>query len=278
MIELPEALTLAKQMNETLQGKQVGFCVRGNSPMKFAFYTRPEEEYVELLKNKRVGQAVVFGNEIFLPMQPDYTLVLGGGGERIFYHENETTIPKKHQLLLGFADQTFLTVSIQMWGSVKLFSQSELVTGKNYYGYDLVSPLSDDFSLDYFKGLFAALPAGAKDALKFFLISKPGVSGLGNGYLQDILFNARIHPKRRAIELSAEQQGLLHETIRDVMRRATDAGGRSDELDLFGKPGGYQRILDSQAAGKPCPRCGTLVEKIQFMGGASYYCPSCQVN
>jgi formamidopyrimidine-DNA glycosylase len=61
-----------------------------------------------------------------------------------------------------------------------------------------------------------------------------------------------------------------------TLRAAVEAGGRTSELDLFGRPGGYARILDSASAGQPCPVCGAAIEKIQFMGGASYFCPSCQ--
>jgi formamidopyrimidine-DNA glycosylase len=60
--------------------------------------------------------------------------------------------------------------------------------------------------------------------------------------------------------------------VRDVAAKA----GRSDELDLFGKPGGYKRVMDSKAAGRPCLACGTKVKKIAYLGGACYFCPRCQ--
>ena len=56
----------------------------------------------------------------------------------------------------------------------------------------------------------------------------------------------------------------------------TEKGGRNDEVDLLGNPGGYVRIMDSRAAGQPCPKCGRTVEKIQYLGGACYFCPKCQ--
>ena len=65
----------------------------------------------------------------------------------------------------------------------------------------------------------------------------------------------------------------IMDTVQDVIA----AGGRYDETDLFGKPGGYVRLMDSHTAGKPCPECGHMVEKIQYLGGACYFCPSCQV-
>ncbi len=77
-------------------------------------------------------------------------------------------------------------------------------------------------------------------------------------------------------DLMAGAHGGLFAAITDTVRAATEKGGRNDEVDLFGKPGGYVRIMDSRAAGKPCPECGQAVEKIQYLGGACYFCPKCQ--
>jgi len=57
---------------------------------------------------------------------------------------------------------------------------------------------------------------------------------------------------------------------------AVTAGGRDTERDLLGRPGGYRCILDSRAAGEPCPVCGTAIEKMSYLGGACYFCPACQ--
>jgi formamidopyrimidine-DNA glycosylase len=99
---------------------------------------------------------------------------------------------------------------------------------------------------------------------------------VGNGYLQDILFRARMHPRRRALETSLEERRALYQATVQTLRAAVEGGGRESELDLFGRPGGYVKILDSASAGQPCPNCGTPIEKISFMGGASYLCPTCQ--
>jgi formamidopyrimidine-DNA glycosylase len=56
-----------------------------------------------------------------------------------------------------------------------------------------------------------------------------------------------------------------------------DKGGRNNETDLFGNPGGYIRIMDNAAVGKLCPDCGRKVKKIQYLGGACYFCPKCRI-
>jgi hypothetical protein len=108
--------------------------------------------------------------------------------------------------------------------------------------------------------------------------ANPGVLGVGNGYLQDILFAAGIHPRRKAVDLSAPERRALHKATRAVLGRAVTLGGRGSERDLYGRPGGYQRILHSETVGRPCPECGTPIRKIQYLGGASCFCPRCQTE
>ena len=276
MIEIPEALIIARQMSEELKGRQIESGVRGNVSHKFAFYSGSAEEYEAILRGKMMGQATGHGNAILASVKPDYTLVLGGGGERILFHQSESTLPKKHHLLLDYQDGTYLTVTVQGWGNVLLLHQSELVDHP-HVGEKRISPLSDGFTFEYLQGLFEELEEEDRRSVKFFIISEPGVWGVGNGYLQDILFRAKIHPRRRASDIVEEERRALHKAIRETLKQAVDLGGRDTERDLYNRRGGYRRIMDSKSVGKPCPECGTPVEKIQYLGGACYLCPSCQV-
>jgi len=278
MIELPEALVIAQQMNGELKGKRIASGIRGNAPHKFAFYNRPPEDYEAILRGKTMGQAIEHGSLIWASVEPDYVLVLGGGGERILFHRSEDTLPKKHQLMLHFQDDTHLTVTVQGWGFVQLFHQSEIVGQRGYHlGRKGISPLGAEFTFEYFQGLFRELEQEDPRSIKFFMISKPGIWGVGNGCLQDILFRAKIHPRRRCIDITESERRALHEAIKQTLKRAVELGGRDSERDLYNQPGGYRRILDSRNVGQPCPECGMTIEKTQYLGGASYFCPRCQI-
>lgn len=276
MIELVEALIIARQMDGELKGKRIESGIRGNAPHKFAFYSQPSEEYETNLKGKIMGETTDHGSAILACVEPDYVLVLGGGGERILFHPSEKTLPKKHQLLLQFQDGTYLTVTVQGWGNVLLLPWSE-AADHPHVGEGRVSPLSDAFTFEYFEGLFEELEEEDPRSVKFFIISQPGIWGVGNGYLQDILFRARIHPKRRAVDMGEGERRTLYEATRETLKQAVDMGGRDTERDLHNRPGGYRRIMDSRNVGQPCPECGTPIEKIQYLGGACYFCPGCQV-
>lgn len=275
MIELPEAQTIARQMSEELEGKRIESAMRGNSPHKFAFYSGTPEEYETLLQGKTLGVVSAHGSHILTSIEPDHLLVLGGGGERILFHRSEKTLPKKHQLLLRFEDGTYLTVTVQGWGAVFLLRREE-VADHPHIRFNAVSPLSKAFTYDYFQGLFEEVEAGDKRSVKYFVISEPGVVGVGNGCLQDILYRARIHPKRRVVDIAEEERRALYEAIQGTLQQMTELGGRDSERDLYNQRGGYRRILHSKSRGQPCPECGTPIVKIQYLGGAAYFCPHCQ--
>jgi formamidopyrimidine-DNA glycosylase len=276
MIEMPEAVKLAGQMDQALKGRRIKRGTRGNSPHKFAFYSGSPEEYEAILNGRTVGGSTVHGGEILTSIEPDYLLVTGCGGERILLHDSEVTLPKKHQLLLEFDGGSFLSVSVQGWGAALLVKRSE-ADSHPLVGPRRVSPVNEEFTFERFDGLFRELQSTDPRSTKYFVISKPGVWGVGNGYLQDILYRARVHPKRRAIELTDGERRALYDAIRLTIAEAIAQGGRDTERDLYNAPGGYVRILDSRAVGRPCRECGAAIEKISFLGGASYFCPRCQV-
>jgi len=275
MIELPEAHTIACQCTETLAGKAVAEGIRGNSPHKFAFYTGTPEEYAAILTGKRLAGAQEHGSSVAISLEPGYALVLGSGGERILYHLDGATVPTKHHLLLRFTDGTYLSVSIQGWGAAQLVPAAGVHT-RSLAGPARISPLSDAFTWEHFQGLLVEVPSGDRRSIKYWAISSPGIPGLGNGYLQDVLFRARLNPRRLALSLTEVERRALFEAVVVVLREATVLGGRDSERDLYNRPGRYTRILDSDMVGQPCPACGAPIVKMQYLGGSSYYCPSCQ--
>jgi len=275
VIELPEAMTFARQMTAELAGKRIATAVQSSSPHKFAFLSGSPEAYKEILEGRTLGETTARGRYVLTQIEPGYVLVLGEGGERILVHSTEKTLPKKHQLLLQFGDGTYLTVSVQGWGAVWLLEEVEVEQHK-YVGKPCVSPLSREFTFEYFDGLFDVLEEGYKKTIKYFIISEPGVCGIGNGYLQDVLFRARLSPRRRVAEISVGERQALFGAIRDTLSQAVELAGRSTERDLYNKPGGYAPVMRSKTKGTPCPACGAPIEKISYLGGSCYLCPDCQ--
>ena len=168
-----------------------------------------------------------------------------------------------------------MTFNMQMWGFVGLLEKSEIP--KHPYAEVGIPPLSDRFTLERFDQLLEEYPEKTKKGVKGFLVTSKHINGIGNGYLQDILFKAKIHPSRKIPTLKPEERKKLYTAIQDTMAEAIKLGGREDEHDLYDHPGGYKRLMSNQTAGQPCPNCGTAIQKISYLGGACYICPTCQV-
>jgi formamidopyrimidine-DNA glycosylase len=266
---------LSRQMNASLAGKTVRKGTLGNSPHKFVWYNRTQEEFQQLTAGKTAGQAYTCGRWLFLPLEPGYVLVLGECGGKTLFHPAGEALPPKYHLYLGFEDGCFLTATTQMWGAMELYARGEECQ-RQYIRDMRPYPTQPEFSPAYFSALVEELSHLEKRSAKALLTQDQLIPGLGNSIAQDILFKAHLHPRHPIDRMDARQVRALYDAILATVAEIVEQGGRSDEVDLFGRPGGYNRRMDKHAAGKPCPACGATVQSIQYLGGSCYFCPTCQ--
>ncbi|MDJ0754341.1 MAG: hypothetical protein QNJ45_12540 [Ardenticatenaceae bacterium] len=275
MFELPEYTILAGQMNDTLAGKTIRRGQLGNSPHKFVWYNRTHEEFERLTTGKIVGEACVRGRWLFLPLEPGYVLLLGECGGKILHHPPGSKLPKKYHLYIHFEDDSFFTVTTQMWGAMELYEPGE--AQKRELIRDMkTTPVEPGFTFNYFTTLIDELLAGPKRSVKSLLTQDQIIPGLGNAIAQDMMFRARLHPRHPLADLDTNQRKALYEAIVTTVAEVIEQGGRYDEYDLYGNRGGYVRLMDKNAVKRPCQECGGEVKKIQYLGGACYVCPGCQ--
>jgi formamidopyrimidine-DNA glycosylase len=275
MFELPECVILVNQINETLQGKTIKSGSLGNSSHKFVWYNRSPDEFAELTKGKKIGEAQVKGRWIFIPVDPGYILVLGECGGKLLYHLPGSKMPKKYHLYLTFEDDSFLTVTTQMWGAMELYEKGE-EQNREYIRDMRPTPVDPEFTHAYFTELIDTLTVGKKRSAKGLLTQDQIIPGLGNAIAQDILFRSHLHPRHPIADLSKNERKVLYNAIVSTVGEVIDKGGRYDEFDLYGQPGGYVRLMDKNAVARPCTGCGGEIEKIQYLGGSCYVCSNCQ--
>ena len=273
MIELPEAVVLPGQIETTLIGKRVGEVTVLQSPHKFAWFLGEPETYPERLRHKTVTSAEHHGGMVQVRLG-DTSLVFHEGPS-LRYITDPSGIPKKHQLLVEFTDSSFLSASIQMYGGIICFEHDEWDNEYYHAACSKPSPLTDAFTRDYFDEI-RGIAGFEKHSAKTFLATEQRVPGVGNGVIQDILFNARIHPKRKMGSLTKPELSNLFESLRTTLRTMVESGGRDTEKDLFGEPGGYRTILSRNTVNTACPRCGDIIEKANHAGGSIYFCATCQ--
>jgi len=272
MMELPEAVTIAAQLDRTILGKRIASVTAGHTPHKFAWFYGDPKSYGTLLVGKTVGKAGSFGGMVEIKVGAASVLFAEGAAVR--FHSKSEPRPAKHQFLVEFHDGSAVSASVQMYGGMGAFLDNNFDNPYYKIAKEKPSPLSAAFDTAYFHRIVGAEGAG-KLSLKALLATEQRIPGLGNGVLQDILFNARMHPKKKVGTLSDREERLLFDSVKATLSAMATQGGRDTELDLFGRPGGYKTLL-SKSTGKPCPVCGTLIKKEAHLGGAIYFCAKCQ--
>ena len=182
-------------------------------------------------------------------------------------------MPGNRQSALLFEDGSAFSQHFWWFGYVHAVKTVELAshTMTGSLGLD---PLDDaEFTPDTFEKM---LKQRKRSAIKAVLMDQKNIAGIGNVYIQDILFAAGLHPLRKTADVTASERRALYAVIRSQLWHALEFGGLAFEKDLYGQPGRFTDFLVGYREAKPCPACGTLVQKIRTGSTASFICPICQ--
>jgi formamidopyrimidine-DNA glycosylase len=137
-------------------------------------------------------------------------------------------------------------------------------------------PLSDDFTWSVMR---ERLQRRKNTNIKAALLDQSVIAGVGNIYADESLWGAKIHPATLVKNVSDAKIKALHKALRDVLQLSIDKGGSTDQhyVDAEGKRGKYLTFANVfRREGKPCPRCGTIIEKSRVAGRGTHTCPHCQ--
>lgn len=273
MLELPEVITLSKQVNDVLTGRTITQVFNATKPHRFTFYNSNPLEYGKLLVGKTILSSRGYGMFVDFYLSEQVTMNIGDGVIARHYKPGDK-IPANYQLLLTFDDESFLVFTVAMYGFINVYP-GDCIDEKYYrLSRDSISPLSKDYTEKQFDKLFAE----AKSTLtaKTLLATEQRIPGVGNGVTQDILFNACIHPKQKVLKLPDTKKEALFHSLKDTLTDMAFEGGRDTQTDLYGNYGGYKTILSTKTWKNPCPRCGAAIVKEAYLGGTVYYCSNCQ--
>jgi formamidopyrimidine-DNA glycosylase len=277
-IELPEAKILTEQMNREILGKRIKtYQLKDCERLRRIGFINKDIKAFDQLVNGRVESVISRGNAMLVKLKSGINLILNPeyGGE-IFIHTSETTIPEKFHLRVDFADDTALTVRLTSMGGIYVMKNDDLMNSyifKRDFNPEILSPLDGAFTFERFSKLLA----NNNRALKSVLVGKDAVVvGLSNSAFQDIVYRAKLHPKRKASELSEGERRALYDAIKLVIHERIRLGGKDQFTDLYGKQGRYTPAMGPNMKQQTCPSCGTPIEKMSLGGGQTYYCPNCQ--
>ncbi len=272
MLEIPESKVMSLQLGEILTEKRIAKVRNATSPYKFAWYNGDPKKYDKLLSGKQIISSRGHGMFVDICCEGD-TYIIAGDGTNIRYYPSPEKSPEKFQLQVIFDDNSCIVFTVAMYGGI--WACRDEFQNPYYQGsLHSISPLDDAFDETIFENIFRKV---TKDiSIKALLATEQRIPGLGNGVLQDILFNGGIHPKRKKSMLSDFEKGELFHSLKVTLNNMTDNGGRDVEKDLFGRNGGYRTILSKNTVNQPCPNCGSSIVKEAYLGGAVYFCPVCQ--
>jgi formamidopyrimidine-DNA glycosylase len=168
--------------------------------------------------------------------------------------------------------RTLLYDDIRRFGRMELHSRESWAERDATLGTE---PLSEDFTAER---LFE-MTRGTRVPLRNWLLDQRKVAGVGNIYANEALFRAGLHPARPAGSIDLEDAARLRDAIRNVLEEAIEARGTtfSDYRDASGEAGAFEpRLRVYGREGRPCPVCGTPIERIVISNRSAYFCPRCQ--
>ena len=270
MAELPEIFKLAGQMRDTLRGKTI----QSVTLLQKKCTNIPPDEFQKRVAGAMVKDVRNKGKWIITELNNGENILLSlGMGADVLYFENEKDQAEKYQVKAVFSDGSGYTARFWWFGKFLLVTDDELESEPNTKDI-AIDPFDKRFTPEYFSSLLK----GKKTQIKSFLLEQKNVSGIGNMYMHDILFKARLHPQKKISDMIEEEIRLLYESIIEILNLSLEKGTFAYESDFFGQKGGYTMdyFLVGYKKDQPCPVCGEKIITVKTGSTVSYICPACQ--
>lgn len=273
MPELPEVETIRRGLERELPGRRIRR-VRVHRPDILMGGTKPAS-----FRRKVEGTAVRGverrGKNLLLRLDPDAVLQVQLRMTGRFALGRAAPDGTLRHVAAEFDlddGRTLYYDDVRRLGGFRLLRPEEWARSERELGPE---PLSASFTA----ARLAALLAGRRAPVKNVLLDQRRVAGLGNIYVSEALFRARIDPRRPAGELAPPEVRRLHRSVRAVLREALERAGTTltDYRSVDGRPGTFQeRLRVYGREGEPCPRCGAPLRRIVQAGRSTFLCPLCQ--
>lgn len=248
------------RFKRTLTGKTIGAIDRIGKLLIISFKNEPD---IFLLAHlKMTGQFFYV----------DRTGGVVGGGHSMTAADR--ILPNKHtRVAFHFTNGAAL-----FFNDMRLFGYNKLATAKDVekaragFGPE---PIDEQFDTEW----FAKRVRERKTSIKAVLLDQKFIAGLGNIYVDEALWRAKVNPSRPANLLTKKEAVAIAKHAKEVLHESIKAGGTTFQhfLDADGNEGNFTNHL--QVFGKqktPCPRCGTIIEKTKVAGRGTHFCPNCQ--
>jgi formamidopyrimidine-DNA glycosylase len=286
MPELPEVETVRLQLKHKILGKTIDSVDIFH--MKTVEHNRT---FAKKLTGKQIADIDRVGKLMILSFVGEDNLFLLAHlkmtGQFFFVDENgdivggghsmtaaDTKLPTKHtRVAFHFTDNTTLYFNdTRLFGYTKLANAKEVVKARAGFGPE---PIDPEFDVDWFTEKLKRRNTPIKAAL----LDQSFVAGLGNIYVDEALWRAKVRPTRKASLVTKKEAAAIAEASGDVMNESIAIGGTTFQnfVDTDGHAGNftsYLKVFGKQ--GEVCSRCGKIILKTRCAGRGTHYCPGCQ--
>ena len=282
MPELQEVETVRRGLQPAMQDQKIMRAEVNRPDLRWPF----PPNMAQRLTGARVLRLWRRSKYILLDLDTQETLIVHLGmsgrmlvsGQQIGEFYQEHPAPEKHDhVVFHMENETRVT-----FNDARRFGAMDLAPTAEVEMHKMLSSLGPEPLSNYLDDTYlAAALAGRNTPIKSALLDQRLIAGLGNIYVCEVLFRAKISPMRRAKDLSKSQVGSLVPIIRTVLEEAIEAGGSSlkDYRQTGGELGYFQHsfhVYDRES--EPCKHagCGGTIARVSQSGRSSFYCPTCQ--
>ncbi|MCL2642422.1 MAG: hypothetical protein FWD52_02750 [Candidatus Bathyarchaeota archaeon] len=273
-IECPETYILTNQLNKELNNKTItNYEVQNSQQLQQKGFISQNQTLNHLI-NRKILSTTTKGNTIIIKLDNHWNIIIAPEyGGTITIHPPQTN-PTKFHLKIDL-QTLLLTINLTSIGCIQAVETPFLKT--NYlYNRDFsqkLNPLETNFTPKH----FIEQLDNKKQNIKTALVGKTAVIvGISNSAFQDIIYRAKINPKRNTHTLTLDEKQNLYNAIKQLIKERLEAGGKNQFTDLYGNPGLYIPKMGPNKKDQPCPLCNSKIEKINHGGGQVYLCPTCQ--
>ena len=273
MPELPEVETVKEALNQTVKGQTIKEIELRYEPM---VKNMSADEFKEKLINQTI-QAVSRRGKYLVFHFDDYQLLshLRMEGKYFYVDSNFELNSHVHVIFTLENGKRLLYQDTRKFGTYHLYDKAiDLETTAPFQVLGL-EPFATEFTPSYVKEKIQ----NKKKPIKSLLLDQTVVCGLGNIYVDEVLYRARLHPLTSSSELTDKDiENVVKYTV-EVLARAIELGGTTIRTfsSSHGVSGTFQNeLLVHQRKGENCYECHTPIEKIKVGGRGTYFCPTCQ--
>lgn len=273
MPEMPEVETVRRGLNSYVKGHEITHVeIRYND-----LITGDVNQFIEFVTGATITDVGRRAKFLLIHLDNGYTIVSHLRMEGKYRISADPNAIDKHSHAIFTLDngQKMIYNDVRKFGRMQLWNTDDLKNNKSIQKLG-PEPLSKEFT---FETLKPRIMRHHKN-IKIVLLDQSVMSGLGNIYVDEVLWKAKLHPETPANHLSDKDIQNIIELSNQEMEKAIASGGSTirSYIDASGHKGNMQNSLKVYGKeGTPCPRCGTEIVKIKVGGRGTHFCPHCQV-